>query len=418
MTIIRPFKGLRPTKELVKDIASLPYDVLDTEEARAEIAKRPLSFLTVTKSEATMPKGIKASSEEVYVKAKENLDKYIHEGKMVQDSSPSYYIYREQMGSFIQIGLVVAASVEEYSKNIIKKHELTREDKEQDRVEHIMATRAQTGPVFLTYKNRGQIDALILQIMSDKEPVFDFVAEDGVKHTLYVVDAPLVVAEITKLFASVPNLYIADGHHRSAAAMRVAQMLKKRSGQTGEEEYNYFLAVIFPDNMLHILAYNRLVKDLNGMSTEEFFGALKEKFEVAEELHDHLPKKKHAFGMYIEGKWYTLISKEEIVNQGDPIKSLDVSILQDNVLEPLFGIKNPRTDERISFMGGIRGLEALATKVDNGEYKVAFALYPTSMEELINVADNDLIMPPKSTWFEPKLRDAMVVHLIGDEENA
>ena len=415
MAKIRPFQGLRPLNELAKDIASLPYDVMDTKEAREEIKKNPLSFLTVTKAEATMAEGVNDHSKEVYEKAKENLEKYIKDGKMKQDVVPCYYIYREQMGSFIQIGLVVAADVDEYRKNIIKKHELTREDKEQDRVDHIMTTKAQTGPVFLTYKNKGQIDALVLQIMSDQEPAVDFKADDGVQHTLYVVDKPLVVEEITKLFETVPYLYIADGHHRSAAAMRVANELAKRTNQTGQEEYNSFLAVIFPDNMLHILDYNRLVKDLNGLDTEKLFAGLEKNFDIIEETRDPKPKAKHTFTMYIEGKWFTLKAKDSIIKNDDVIKSLDVSILQDNVLAPLFNITNPRKDERIAFMGGVRGLKALAQKVDSGEYKVAFAMYPTSMEELIKVADNDLIMPPKSTWFEPKLRDALVVHLIGDK---
>ena len=414
MSNIRPFKGLRALPELVKAIAALPYDVMDTEEARAILKDNPLSFLSVTKSEATMPKGVDDHSSAVYEQAKENLDKYIARGQMKQDLTPCYYIYRQQMGSAIQIGLVAAASIQEYKENIIKKHELTRVDKEQDRINHIMTTRAQTGCVFLAYKNRGEIDALLIKYMSNHTPAYDFVADDEIKHTLYVVSEPLKIAEITKLFAQVPCLYIADGHHRSEAALKVAEELSKRPGQSGTEEYNSFLAVIFPDNMLHILDYNRLVKDLNGLTVSEFMSAVEKKFIVTKTVQNPKPQKRHTFGMYIVGHWYTLEARPETYIAEDPIAALDVSILQENLLQPVLGINDPRIDNRIDFVGGIRGLQALEKKVNNGEYVVGFAMYPTSMGELMTVADQGLIMPPKSTWFEPKLRDAMVIHLIGD----
>ncbi|MDD4320573.1 MAG: DUF1015 family protein [Acidaminococcaceae bacterium] len=416
MSNIRPFKGLRALPELVKEISALPYDVMNTEEARAILKENPLSFLSVTKSEATMAEGVDEHSQAVYERAKDNLAKYIANGQMKQDATPCYYIYRQQMGASIQIGLVAAASVEEYRDNIIKKHELTRTDKEQDRVNHIMTTRAQTGCVFLAYKNRGEIDALLIKYMSNHKPVYDFVADDGIKHTLYVVSEPLKIAEITELFAQVPCMYIADGHHRSAAALRVADALSKRPEQSGKEEYNSFLSVIFPDNMLHILDYNRLVKDLNGFTISEFMSRLEEKFIITETVQNPKPQKRHNFGMYIAGKWYVLEAKEETFAADNPIASLDVSVLQENLLCPVLDIKDPRTDSRIGFVGGIRGLKELEKKVNNGEYSVAFAMYPTSMEELMTVADQGLIMPPKSTWFEPKLRDAMVVHLIGDAQ--
>jgi uncharacterized protein (DUF1015 family) len=417
MSNIRPFKGLRPLPELVKQISALPYDVMDTEEARDILKENPLSFLSVTKSAATLPVGTDEHEPKVYARAKENLEKYLVSGQMKQDAKPCYYIYRQQMGAYIQIGLVAAASVQEYRDNIIKKHELTRTDKEQDRVNHIMATRAQTGCVFLAYKSRGEVDALLIKYMSNHNPVYDFVADDGIKHTLYVVNEALKIAEITKLFAQVPCMYIADGHHRSAAALRVADALSQRVGQNGQEEYNSFLAVIFPDNMLHILDYNRMVKDLNGLDRSQFMEKIGEKFIVKEMIQDPKPKKIHTFGMYFEGRWYMLEAKKETFLADNAIAALDVSILQENLLHPILGITDPRTDNRIAFVGGIRGLKELERKVNNGEYVVAFAMYPTSMEELMTVADQGLIMPPKSTWFEPKLRDAMVVHLIGDAIN-
>ena len=415
MANIRSFKGLRALPELVKQISALPYDVMDTEEARVILEENPLSFLSVTKSAATFPVGIDEHDPKVYARAKENLDKYIELGQMKQDSKPCYYIYRQQMGAYIQIGLVAAASVQEYRDNAIKKHELTRTDKEQDRVNHIMATKAQTGCVFLAYKSRGEVDALLIKYMSNHNPVYDFVADDSIKHTLYVVDEPLKIAEITKLFGQVPCLYIADGHHRSAAALRVADVLSKRPEQSGQEEYNSFLAVIFPDNMLHILDYNRMVKDLNGLTSSELMEKIEEKFIINETIQDPKPKRIHTFGMYLEGRWFILEAKKGTFMTDNPIAALDVSILQENLLQPILGINDPRTDNRIAFVGGIRGLKELEKKVNNGEYMVAFAMYPTSMEELMTVADQGLIMPPKSTWFEPKLRDAMVVHLIGDE---
>jgi uncharacterized protein (DUF1015 family) len=418
MTKIRPFSGLRPLPEYAKEIASLPYDVMDTEEARLELAKHPLSFLRVTKSEATMSDCIDPKSPAVYKMARQNLERYVTEKEMKQDSSLCYYIYRQRMEKNIQIGLVAAASVEEYREGIIKKHELTRTDKEQDRVNHIITTMAQTGPVFLTYKNRVSINAYILKLMSEKKPVYDFIADDGVQNTLYVVDQLLEVAELTRLFEEVPAFYIADGHHRCAGAMRVADMLRGKPGEDADEEYEHFLAVIFPDNMMHIMDYNRLVKDLCGMTEAQFLEKLQDKFTVEEvpEGKNPKPKARHTFALYLKGKWYALKAKTGSFAENDIISSLDVSILQTNVLTPLLEIGDPRTDERINFVGGIRGLSELVKRVDSGEYKLAFAMYPTSMSEVMQVADEGKIMPPKSTWFEPKLRDGLVVHLIGKDE--
>ncbi len=417
MSVIKPFRALRPVPELASQIAELPYDVMNTEEARALLKEDPLSFIQVTRAEATLPEGTKDNDPKVYAKAKANLEAYIAKGQMKQDPTPCYYIYRQQMGAYIQIGLVAAASVQEYREKIIKKHELTRPDKEQDRINHIMATKAQTGPVFLAYKSKGLVNALLLKFMSNHQPAYDFTAKDGIQHTLYVVSDPVRVTEITELFKQVPCMYIADGHHRSAAAMLVADELAKRPNQTGKEEYNYFLAVIFPEKTLHVLDYNRVVKDLNGLDVEQFLAQVSNKFNVELVEKNPKPQAMHTFGMYLGGRWYKLTAKADSFSEGDPINSLDVSILQNNLLAPILNIGEPRTDKRIAFVGGIRGLKELEQKVSTGEFAVAFAMYPTTMDQLMNAADNGLTLPPKSTWFEPKLRDAMAIHLIGDEQD-
>lgn len=417
MSVIKPFRALRPLPELASQIAELPYDVMNTEEARELLKENPLSFIQVTRAEATLPEGIRDDDPKVYAKAKENLEAYITKGQLKQDPTPCYYIYRQQMGAYIQIGLVATASIKEYKENLIKKHELTRKDKEQDRIKHIMATKAQTGPVFLAYKSKGLVNALLLKYMSNHQPVYDFTAKDGIKHTLYVVNDPVKVTEITELFKQVPCMYIADGHHRSAAAMLAADELAKKPGQTGKEEYNYFLAVIFPEKTLHVLDYNRVVKDLNGLDVQQFLAKLSDKFTVELVEKNPKPKTMHTFGMFLGGKWYKLTAKPGTFAESDPINSLDVSILQNNLLKPILNIGDPRTDKRIAFVGGIRGLKELEQKVTDGEYEVAFAMYPTTMEQLMNAADQGLALPPKSTWFEPKLRDAMAIHLIGDEQD-
>ena len=415
MATVRPFKGFRPVPELAEKIASLPYDVMDTEEARSKIAENQYSFLTVTKSEATLPEGTDAYSDEVYAKARENLVNYANSGKMKQDKNPCFYIYRQRMNQHIQIGLVATASVEEYRKGIIKRHELTRTEKEQDRVRHITETKAQTGPVFLTYKQRPEISSYILKLMAERDPVYNFIAEDGVRNTLYVVDSPLEIREITELFSRVSAFYIADGHHRCAGAMRVADQLANAAGkQDPEAEYEYFQAVIFPDNMMEILDYNRLVTDLAGLDVRSFIAAVQERFEIAPVQKAYHPVERHTFGMYLDGRWYKLKAKDGACDPQNAIDALDVSILQNNLLGPVLQIGDPRTDSRINFVGGIRGLAGLERKVDGGEYAVAFSMYPTLMTEVMDIADAGQIMPPKSTWFEPKLRDGMVVHLLED----
>lgn len=417
MAEIRPFAALRPIPELVSQIAELPYDVMSTQEARDILKKNPLSFVRVSRAEADLPEGISETDPKVYARARENLEDYIAKGQMKQDPQPCYYIYRQQMGAYIQIGLVAAASLQEYKEGIIKRHELTRPGKETDRVNHILATEAQTGPVFLAYRSKGLLTAFLLEYMGSHTPVYNFVGDDKVRHTLYVINEPLKVKEVTRLFQQVPELYIADGHHRCAAAMRVAEELGKRPGQTGKEEYNYVLSVIFPSNMLHILSYNRVVRDLGELSEEKFLEMVQEKFVLKKDERPVEPQAPHTFGMYIGGQWYRLTAKEGTYPETDPIHSLDVSILQDNLLAPVLGIDDPRTDPRIDFVGGIRGLEALEDAVDGGDATVAFSMYPTSMDQLMQVADRGEVMPPKSTWFEPKLRDALTVHMIGDGQD-
>ena len=415
MATVRPFKGLRPEAELAAKIASLPYDVMDTEEARGKIAADPFSFLTVTKSEATMPEGTDAYSDEVYAKARENLVNYVKSGKMKQDPVPCFYIYRQRMNQHIQIGLVATAAVEEYRNGTIRRHELTRTEKEQDRVRHITVTKAQTGPVFLTYRQRPEISSYILKLMAEREPAINFIAEDGVRNTLYVVDNPIDIQEIIRLFKAVPAFYIADGHHRCAGAMRVADQYEKETGAKDlSAEYEYFQAVIFPDNMMEILDYNRLVADLAGHSTASFLQAVEEKFTVKSVQKAYHPEARHTFGMYLGGLWYELKAKEGSFDPKDDIASLDVSILQDNLLAPILKIGDPRRDKRMGFVGGIRGLAELERKVDSGKFAVAFSMYPTLMQEVMTIADAGKIMPPKSTWFEPKLRDGIVVHLLED----
>jgi len=415
MATVRPFRGLRPESELAPKIASLPYDVMDTDEARSKIAADPFSFLTVTKSEATLSESTDAYSDEVYAKARENLVNYVKSGKMKQEQTPCFYIYRQRMNQHIQIGLVATAAVDEYRNGTIRRHELTRTEKEQDRVRHITVTKAQTGPVFLTYRQRPEISSYILKLMAEREPVINFIADDGVRNTLYVVDDPVQIQEIIRLFKAVPAFYIADGHHRCAGAMRVADQMEKEKGvKDAAAEYEFFQAVIFPDNMMEILDYNRVVADLAGHSQASFLQSIEEKFLVKSVQKAYRPETRHTFGMYLGGLWYELKAKEGTFDTQDAIASLDVSILQNNLLAPILKIGDPRTDKRIGFVGGIRGLEELERKVDSGKYAVAFSMYPTLMQEVMAVADAGKIMPPKSTWFEPKLRDGMVVHLLED----
>ena len=413
MAIVRAFRAIRPTAQLASKVAALPYDVMNSEEARQMVVGNPYSFLHVDKAEIDLDPAIDLYDTRVYEKARDNLNAMIQKGVFVQDDAPCLYIYKQVMNGRSQIGIVGCTSVDDYRNNIIKKHELTRADKEQDRINHVDYCDANTGPIFLTYRAQDGINAIVDAQMSEKAPVYDFVSEDGIGHTVWVVDDPAVIEKVCTLFAGVDYLYIADGHHRSASAVRVG--MKRREAKPdydGSEEFNYFLSVIFPDNHLYIMDYNRIVKDLNGNTPASFMEKVEEKFAVTPYAGEGVlkPDKKHTYGMYLEGKWYLLEAKEGTYDAADPVAQLDVSILQSNLLHPILGIGDPRTDKRIDFVGGIRGLKALSDRVDSGEMAVAFSMFPTTMEDLMDIADAGAIMPPKSTWFEPKLRSGIFIH--------
>lgn len=415
MATIRPFKGIRPIKELASKIAALPYDVMNSEEAREMVVGNPYSFLHVDRAEIDLDPSIDVHDKKVYEKARENLDKMITDGQYIQDEEPCLYIYRQIMNGRAQTGIVFCASIDDYMNNIIKKHEFTREDKEQDRINHVDYCDANTGPIFLTYKEEQIASEIIeawIENESKRKPVYNFVAEDGIQHIVWVIDNDIIVSELIDLFKEVDYLYIADGHHRSASAVKVG--LKRRAEHpdyTGDEEFNYFLAVAFPDNDLMVMDYNRVVKDLNGMTKEEFLNKLDEKFIVTKSENNApvKPYKKHTFGMDIENEWYMLEAKPGTFNQDDPIDQLDVAILQNNVLTPILGIEDVRTSDRIDFIGGIRGIKELEKRV-NSDMKVAFSMYPTEVHDIMDVADIGEVMPPKSTWFEPKLRSGLFIH--------
>lgn len=413
MAKVKPFKGVHPKKNNVKEIASPPYDVLNSKEAREYVKHKPNSFIHVVKPEVDLPEATDVYDEKVYLKGKENLDRMIKEGLLIQDEKPCFYLYRLIMDDIDEVGIVAGASIEDYENDIIKKHEHTRAKKEADRIKHVETLNANTGPVFLTYKAQKEMDNLTEKLM-ENTPLYDFEAEDGVRHIFWKIDDKATIEKIEKIFADIEYLYVADGHHRSASGTKVGQ--KKRANNpnhTGEEPYNYFLSVIFPHNQLYIMDYNRVVKDLNDMPKTEFLGKIKYKF-IVEEYSDtnaYKPETKHTFGMYLDGKWYKLVAKSGSFDEKNPVDSLDVSILQNNLLTPILGIGNPREDTRIDFVGGIRGLKELSKRVDAGE-AVAFSMYPTSIEELMAIADAGKVMPPKSTWFEPKLRSGIIAHLL------
>jgi uncharacterized protein (DUF1015 family) len=408
MSTIVPFQALRPVPDLASQVASRPYDVLDSREAREEAADNPYSFLHITKSEIDMPLNVDTHSQEVYDKAKENLQAFIEKGILIEEDKPCYYIYRLVMNGRSQTGLVAASSVDDYEKGIIKKHELTRPDKENDRINHMKTIRAQTGNVFLAYKSVAAIDKLIEAWKDGHTPLYDFTAADGISHTVWAVDDDKTIAAISGLFRTeVPFTYIADGHHRAASAAKVRRAL----GEGASSASDYFLTTLFPSSELRILDYNRLVHDLNGHSVEELLDGLHKDFFVGKVDKAFSPGKLHEFGLYIDGGWYQLVAKDGSYTT-DPIGVLDVTILQKNVLDRLLAIKDPRTDKRIEFVGGIRGLAELEKRVDSGEMKAAFSFYPVSIQQLFDIADNGQVMPPKSTWFEPKLRDGLLTHLI------
>ena len=413
MAIIRPFKGFRPTKDIASKLASLPYDVMNSQEA-AEMAKgNPYSLLHITRSEIDCAEGIDVHSQEVYDKAVENYTKFKDNKWLVQDDKPLYYIYAQTMDGRTQYGIVGAASVDDYLNGIIKKHELTRPDKEEDRMIHVRINNANIEPVFFAYPAVSEIDEIVETIVENQEADYDFVAEDGFGHHFWAITDDATNRKLQELFKTkVPFTYVADGHHRTAAAALVgAEKRKANPDYTGDEEFNYFLAVHFPDNQLNIIDYNRTVKDLNGHSKEEFLHLLEENFDVKEEGTEiYKPSKLHEFSMYLDGKWYSMTAKKGTYDDNDPIGVLDVTILSNLVLDKLLDIKDLRTSQRIDFIGGIRGLGELSKRVDNGDNKVAFALYAVSMKQLIDIADTGNIMPPKTTWFEPKLRSGLVIH--------
>lgn len=408
MSLIRPFKGLRPVPAHSEDVVAPPYDVLNTEEARIRAKGRPWSFLHISKPEIDLPAEIDPYSVIVYETGAKNLQRQLDDKILVQDKLESYYVYQLTMGEHTQTGIVAVASVQEYDRNRIKKHEFTRPKKEDDRVRQIDALNAQTGPVFLTYRQHPLVDELINKITATPAEV-NITADDGVSHTLWPVSDPAVVNSITENFDKMDALYIADGHHRSAAASRVSKM---RSSGSQATEADYFLSVIFPDNQMRILDYNRVVKDLNGHSDKEFLSKVENRFAVSKQEKEVKPASPGEFGMYLCGQWYRLKLKAQYINSDDPVKRLDVSLLADNLIDPVLGISDPRTDERIDFVGGIRGLKELEKRVNSGEMQVAFSLFPTSLHDLMSVADDNQVMPPKSTWFEPKLADGLVSYLL------
>ncbi len=412
MAFIKPFKALRPRKDVADKVAALPYDVMNVTEAREMTYGNPNSFLHISRPEIEFPPDTDFYSDAVYEKGRENLDRFCREGIMIHDPEEYYYVYRQKMGSIIQTGLVACAGVDDYQSGIIKKHELTRPDKEDDRVRHIDYLDANDEPVFYTYKSVPAINEIIA-VVTAAEPEYDFTTDDKVTHTVWIIKDKDKIERITSLFASIPSLYVADGHHRSAAASRVREIRKSADpNHTGREEYNYFLTVIFPDNELNIMPYNRVVRDLNGLTIAGFMTKVNEKFTVVPVGSSYSPSRQHHAGLYLDGKWYQLTPKQGSFDENDTVSRLDVSILQDNLLSPVLGIRNPRTDQRIQFVGGIRGVEELERLVDSGKYKVAFSLYRTSIKELMELADSGKIMPPKSTWFEPKLRSGLFVHAL------
>lgn len=415
MAIVKPFKALRPPRKLAGKVACLPYDVMNTDEARSMADGNEYSLLHITRAEIDLPEDVDVHSEEVYNKSRDNFINWQDKKWLIQDDEPRFYIYAQTMGERTQYGIVACASVDDYLNGIIKKHELTRPDKEEDRMIHVRTNNANIEPVFFAYPAVDEIDQLIDNIVKEQEPEYDFVAEDGFGHHFWVIYDRDVNNRLEELFRDkVPYTYVADGHHRTAAAALVGkEKREKNPGYTGEEEFNYFMAVHFPDDQLEIIDYNRLVKDLNGNTPEEFVEKLRDSFtltEMGKEIYK--PDKLHVFSMYLEGAWYKLEAKDDVYDDNDPIGVLDVTILTKQVLSPLLDIQDLRRSKRIDFVGGIRGLNALSQRVDSGEMKVAFALYPVSMKQLINIADTGNIMPPKTTWFEPKLRSGLAIHLL------
>lgn len=412
MAVFKAFNAIRPEKEYADKVAALPYDVMNSAEAREMVKDNPFSFLHVDKAEVDLDENIDIYDERVYLKARENLDRFVSDGICKEDERPCFYIYRQIMNGRSQTGIVGCASIDDYINNVIKKHEFTRADKEADRIRHVDYCDANTGPIFLTYRKNEVISALVNAFKESNAPVYDFTTADGIANTVWVIDDEKINSTICEEFGKTDYLYIADGHHRCASAVKVGQKRREANPDyTGKEEFNYFLAVAFPEDELEIMDYNRVMKDLNGCTEEEFIGKLSEKFtvEAYEGNGQFRPSEKHTFGMYLGKKWYKITAKEDTFNENDPVERLDVSILQNNCITPIFGIEDPRTDKRIDFVGGIRGLGELERRCEN-DMVIAFSMFPTSLEDLMAIADAGKVMPPKSTWFEPKLLSGLFIH--------
>lgn len=415
MAVVRPFKAVRPKKSHAFQVAAPPYDVMNSEEAREMAEGNPYSFLRVDRAEIDLPPDTDMYSDRVYLKARENLEKLCYDGVCFQDENPLLYIYRKKMGKRVQTGIVACVSVDDYLDNVIKKHEFTRADKELDRLRHVDACDANTGPIFLTYRTEASINA-IAQKYTQREPEYDFSRDDDVHHTVWLIDGKEDIDSICESFAKVESLYIADGHHRAMSAVRVGQMRREQfPNYTGDEEFNFFLAILYSSDELEIMDYNRVLKDFNGQTKDELLEKLSENFtvEICSEEGCYRPSKRHEFGFYLDNEWYKLTAKPQIINEDDPIARLDVSILQNNVIAPIFGINDPRTDDRIGFVGGIRGLKELERRVAK-DMSAAFSMFPTTIEDLMAVSDSNQVMPPKSTWFEPKPLSGLFIHKLSD----
>ena len=415
MAIVKGFKGLRPKEDLVEKVASLPYDVMNREEAKEMAKDNDKSFLHIVRSEIDMPEEVNQYDESVYKMAKKNLEKFQEEGILIQDEKPKLYIYRQLMNGRVQTGIVGCTSIDDYMNDIIKKHEFTRPEKEQDRIRNFEYCDANTAPIFLTYRKNDEINMLVNEWIKFHMPVYNYISEDNITHIVWIIDADEVMVRLMELFSDVDYLYIADGHHRSASSVALCRKRREDNpNYIGDEEFNFFMSVIFPDEDLFIMDYNRVVKDLNGHSKEAFFQKVEEKFtitEIGKEVYKPMAKK--TFGMFIDNKWYELKAHEGIFDENDPVDRLDVSILQKNLLDPILGIDNPRTNKRIDFVGGIRGLKELERRVKI-DMAVAFSMFPTTMDDLFSIADAGEVMPPKSTWFEPKLRSGLFVHKLSN----
>ncbi len=410
MAVLKPFKAVRPRDDMAHLVGALPYDVMNSAEAREMVKDNPHSFLHVDKAEVDLPVGIDIYSPQVYAKAKENLDGLESSGVCKQDEKPMLYIYRQIMNGRAQTGIVGCTAVDDYINNVIKKHEFTRADKEADRIRHVDTCDANTGPIFLTHRENARVSEIIENWKNDHAPAFDFVSDDGVSQTVWVVDDDNTISQLVAEFDAIDYLYIADGHHRAASAVNVGKMRRGEGEYDKNAEFNFFLSVIFPCDQLKIMDYNRVIADLNGNTSEEFIAKMSEKFTVEKaDESPYSPKERHTFGMYLDNTWYKVTARAEFINEADPVECLDVSILQNNLITPILNITDPRTDKRIDFVGGIRGLGELERRVAEG-MKLAFAMYPTSLEELMDIADAGKVMPPKSTWFEPKLLSGLFIH--------